>query len=237
MACYKFAMNDFSGWYLESVKPLYGEKIDKETLAKVTAHFETLLKLLHPLMPFITEEIWHNVAERPNVCDALVVAPWPKAKAYDEAFLKGFETATELVTQIRNVRKQNNIPNKVAIELFGRGTDDAVAGFYPVVTRLTNISEVHLNGEMPSQAFTFVQGRMEYAIPFGDTINAEDQVAKLIEERDYTQGFLKSVQKKLSNERFVNNAPPAVIDSERKKEADALSKISMIEEKLQALGA
>ncbi len=237
MTCYKFAMNDFSGWYLEAVKPLYGEKIDPATLNKVIGHFEILLKLLHPLMPFITEEIWHAVADRKEASEALIVAPWPKAKIADKAVLKGFESATELVTQIRNVRKQNNIANKVAIELFGRGSDDAVAGFYPVVTRLTNVSDCHFNEEMPAQAFTFVIGRMEYAIPFGETVDTGEQVAKLKEERDYALGFLKSVQKKLSNERFVNNAPPQVIDSERKKEADALSKISMIEEKLTALEA
>ncbi len=237
MTCYKFAWNDFFSWYLEAVKPTNGEQIDPVTYQKVIGHFETLLKLLHPLMPFITEEMWHLLSERQGPKEALVVAKWPEGGSYDADFIKGFDIATELVTQIRNVRKQNQIPNKIAIDLYVAGENDPLTGFYALVKRMTNVENIHMNEEMPGQAFSFVIGQMSYAVPFGEAVDVEGQKSKLEEELNYTRGFLKSVQKKLSNERFVNNAPEQVVASEKKKEADALAKISVLEEKLAGLGA
>ena len=236
MTCYKFAWNDFCSWYLEAVKPAYGERIDHNTLAKVTAHFEKLLKLLHPILPFITEEMWHLLAERKTPAEALVVAPWPQANALDRDFTEGFNRATDAITQLRNIRKQNNIPNKEPIEVYLRGDADSDVRFYPLFSRLVNVSAVHRNVDMPAQAFTFVTGAAEYAVPFGDTVDAEGQVDKIKEELIYTKGFLQSVQKKLSNERFAQNAPEKVLEIERKKESDAIAKIALLQEKLSAMG-
>jgi valyl-tRNA synthetase len=236
MTCYKFAWNDFCSWYLEAVKPAYGERIDTETQAKVTGHFETLLKLLHPLMPFVTEEMWHLLADRNSPTEALVIARWPQAKPYDATFIEGFVRATDVVTQLRNIRKQNNIPNKEPIALYLRDDSDSDQPFYPLFGRLANVSEVHRNEDMPAQAFTFVNGQAEYAVPFGDTVDAEGQVEKLREELTYTRGFLQSVMKKLGNEKFAQNAPEQVIATERKKQADAEAKIALLQEKLTQMG-
>ncbi len=236
MTCYKFAWNDFCSWYLEAVKPVYGERIDHDTLSKVTGHFEKLLKLLHPLMPFITEEMWHLLADRKTPAEALVIAPWPHATAVDNNFTEGFNRATDAITQLRNIRKQNNIPNKEPIEIYLRGDTDSDTRFYPLFYRLANVSAVYRNVDMPAQAFTFVTGTAEYAVPFGDTVDAEGQVGKIRDELNYTQGFLQSVQIKLSNKRFAQNAPEKVLEIERKKESDAIAKIALLQEKLSAMG-
>ncbi|NEN24519.1 valine--tRNA ligase [Cryomorpha ignava] len=236
MTCYKFAWNDFCSWYLEAVKPNYGETIDSHTLGRVVNHFETLLKLLHPLTPFITEEIWDLLDERNSPQDRVVVARWPLITAYDSTFIDGFTRATELITHVRNIRKQNNIPNKVAVDLFIRDDEEADSVFYPLLKKLANIDTCHRNTEMPAEAFTFVLGRAEYAVPYGEEVDVEAQVVKMREELGYTRGFLKAVQQKLSNERFVNNAPDQVVQVEKTKEADALAKIALIEEKLKTMG-
>src|SRR5690606_38598380 len=144
--------------------------------------------------------------------------------------------ATDLVSQVRNIRKQNNIPMKTAIELYIRDDEETDRQFYPLLKKLANIDTCHRNAEMPAEAFIFVLGRAEYAIPYGEEVDVESQVEKMRVELDYTRGFLKSVQQKLSNERFVNNAPDAVVQVEKTKEADALAKIALIEEKLKTMG-
>jgi valyl-tRNA synthetase len=236
MDTYKFVWNDFCSWYLEAVKPLYGEKIDTKTLDTVTRHFEQVLKIMHPLMPFITEEIWHLLKERKDPSESLVIAPWPSAGSFDAEFVKGWNKATQVVTQIRNVRKQNNIPNKEALELYVKGEAGDESRFHCLYKRLCNISDIHVDGSADGQAFTFVEGQSEYAIPFGEVVDLEAQVSKLREELNYTEGFLKSVQKKLSNERFVNGAPEQVVANEKQKEADALAKISLLRDQLKGMG-
>ncbi len=236
MTCYKFAWNDFCSWYLEAVKPNYQELIDSKTLERVIDHFETLLKLLHPLMPFITEEMWDLLRERESPQDRVVVAHWPLVTAYDKPLIDGFSRATELTSQVRNIRKQNNIPNKIMVDLFIRNDEESDQQFYPLLKKLANIETCHRDEDMPAEAFTFVIGRAEYAVPYGEEVDVEGQVDKMREELTYTRGFLKSVQKKLSNERFVNNAPEQVVQVEKTKEADALAKIALIEEKLTAMG-
>ena len=236
MTCYKFAWNDFCSWYLEAVKPNYGDTIDSSTLDRVIGHFEILLKLLHPVTPFITEEIWDLLADRKSPQDRVVVAPWPLVSAYDSSFIDGFGRATELVTQVRNIRKQNNIPNKIAVDLYIRDDEEADSHFYSLLKKLANIETCHRNADMPAEAFTFVLGRAEYAVPYGEEVDVEAQVDKMREELGYTRGFLKAVQQKLSNERFVNNAPDQVVQVEKTKEADALAKIALIEEKLKTMG-
>lgn len=236
MTCYKFAWNDFCSWYLEAVKPNYGESIDSKTLSRVIGHFESLLKLLHPLTPFITEEIWDLLAERTSPQHRVVVAPWPLVSAYDTTLIDGFARATELTTQVRNIRKQNNIPNKIAVDLYIRNDEEVDSHFYPLLKKLANIETCHRDAEMPAEAFTFVLGRAEYAVPYGEEVDVEAQIDKMREDLIYTRGFLKAVQKKLSNERFVNNAPEQVVQVEKTKEADALAKIALIEEKLKTMG-
>jgi valyl-tRNA synthetase len=237
MTCYKFAWNDFCSWYLEAVKPAYGENMDTATNAAVLGHFETLLKLLHPLMPFITEEMWHLLAERSAPGEALTVAPWPTAVKYDAEAIRGFAKATEIVSHVRNVRSENGIPFKEPVELCVRGDQETDTAFYPVIRKLANVSNCHRNAEMPERAFTFVISGAEYAIPIGDNIDTGEQAEKLIADLEYTRKFLKSVQKKLGNERFVSNAPEQVVATEKKKQADAEAKIALIEEKLNAMGA
>jgi valyl-tRNA synthetase len=187
-------------------------------------------------MPFVTEEMWHLLADRNSPTEALVIARWPQAKPYDATFIEGFVRATDVVTQLRNIRKQNNIPNKEPIALYLRDDSDSDQPFYPLFGRLANVSEVHRNEDMPAQAFTFVNGQAEYAVPFGDTVDAEGQVEKLREELTYTRGFLQSVMKKLGNEKFAQNAPEQVIATERKKQADAEAKIALLQEKLTQMG-
>lgn len=236
MTIYKFAWNDFCSWYLEAVKPPHGEGIDRITHRTVVEHFDVLLRLLHPLMPFITEEMWHLLRERNGPADCLTLAKWPGFSEYNEDILSAFERTTAVITQIRNVRKKNNIPNKIPVELYA---SDADTGHVhdALIVKLANVSQVHRGEELPAEAFTFVIGRTEYAVPFAGQIDTEEQIDKLKEELEYTRGFLKSVDKKLSNERFVNNAPPQVVENERKKRADAEAKIGLLTEKLNSLGA
>ena len=236
MTCYKFAWNDFCSWFLEAVKPNYGEAIDAKTLARVVDHFETLLKILHPVMPFITEEMWDILRERKSPQDRVVIAPWPLVVSYETELIKGFSRATDLVSQVRNIRKQNNIPNKIAVDLFIRNDEKSDSEFYPLLKKLANIETCYRNEDMPAEAFTFVLGRTEYAVPYGEEVDVEGQVDKMREELKYTRGFLKSVQGKLSNEKFVKGAPEQVVEMEKNKEADALAKIALIEEKLTAMG-
>lgn len=236
MTCYKFAWNDFCSWFLEAVKPNYGEAIDTATYNRVIDYFEILLKILHPIMPFITEEMWGLLRDRNSPKERIVIASWPEVKPFDDELINSFARATELVSQIRNVRKQNNIPNKTGVDLFIRNDEVSDKKFYPLLTKLANVEACHRDVEMPAEAFTFVLGRAEYAVPYGETVDVEGQVAKMKEELAYTRGFLNSVQKKLSNEKFINGAPQKVVDLERAKEADALAKIELIEAKLKSMG-
>jgi len=234
MATYKFAWNDFCSWYLEAVKPNYGEQIDNTTLKAVIGHFEKLVKLIHPLMPFITEEIWHNLKERKSDKDCVTIASWPDAKGFDAELIDGFSTASEVVSQIRNIRKQNNIPNKDTLEIYTK-SEQLSEKYDPLTRKLANISSIHHNAEAPGQCFTFIVGKTEYSIPFGEVVDMEAQSEKIKEELEYTRGFLKSVQKKLSNDGFVKGAPEKVVAMEKKKESDALAKIAMLEEQLDGM--
>lgn len=237
MTAYKFTWNDFCSWYLEAIKPDYGEKIDTLTLEAAIGHFETVVKILHPLMPFITEEIWHLLRDRKSPSDCLTISSWPECKEQDDELLKGFERTTEVVSAIRNIRKQNNIPNKEKPELLVRGESEGDEIFHCIIRKLANVEDVVTSSELPKQAFGFVIGAAEYALPFGDMVDTEARASKIKEELEYARGFLNSVRKKLSNDRFVNNAPEQVVANERKKEADAKAKIAVLEEQLSGLGA
>ncbi len=236
MLTYKFAWNDFCSIYLEAVKPIYGMAIDKGTKEIVVRHFEILLKLMHPLMPFISEEMWHLLRARLTPSEALVIAPWPKAKVYNAQIIADFERSCAIITEVRNIRAQNNIPMKTTLELFVESGKDFPLTQVPIIAKLANVGEIEAIGEMPKQAFQFVIDRITFAIPYGEAVDMEEQTGKMKEEIDYLRGFLKSVQQKLTNEKFMSGAPDAVVANERKKEADAQNKINLLETKLAEMG-
>lgn len=234
MTTYKLVWDDFCSWYLEMVKPAYQQPIDKKTLEQTITFFEQLLKLMHPFTPFITEELWHLLKERKTGED-IIIASWPSVGNIDNEILKQFDVATEIISNIRNIRKQNNIANKVELSLSVKDNGGVNKSFDMVITKMGNLTDLNYVDSKVSNAFSFIVKNNEYFIPFGDEIDVEEELKKLQSELDYTRGFLSSVQKKLSNEKFVNNAPQQVVDNERKKEADATNKILILEEKIKAL--
>ena len=234
MAIYKLIWDDFCSWFLEIVKPAYQKPIDKDTLAQVIQLFEANLKLLHPFMPFLSEEVWQHIAARTPE-EALCIAQWPKTQAFDAKLIADFEFASEIVSGIRTVRKQKNIPNKEVLELLELHSDTATNAMDAIVIKLGNLSGIESVSQAVDGALSFRVKSAEYFIPIGGTIDVEAELKKLNEELDYTRGFLKSVEKKLSNERFVNNAPPKVVELERKKVADAEAKIKTLEKSLASL--
>jgi valyl-tRNA synthetase len=235
MAIYKLVWDDFCSWYLEMVKPGYEQPIDAKTLEATKSFFENLLKVLHPFTPFVAEELWHALRERAEG-DDIIIAAWPSVKSFDTQNLKQFDLASEVITNIRNIRKSNNIATKVKLELFIRKTQTIETGFDSIIVKMGNLSVLEYVQDKVANANSFIVAGNEYFIPFGDTIDVEAEKAKISEELTYTKGFLKSVQSKLSNERFVAGAPEAVITNERNKEADALAKIALLEEKMASLG-
>ena len=234
MAIYKLVWDDFCSWYLEIVKPGYEQPIDAKTLEASKSFFENLLKVLHPFTPFVAEELWHALRERAEG-DDIIVATWPSVKSFDTQNLKQFDLASEVITNIRNIRKNNNIATKVKLELFIRKTQTIETGFDSIIVKMGNLSVLEYVQDKVANANSFIVAGNEYFIPFGDTIDVEAEKAKIAEELTYTKGFLKSVQSKLSNERFVVGAPDAVITNERNKESDALAKIALLEEKMASL--
>ena len=235
MSVYKFVWDDFCSSYLEMIKPAYQKPIDKITLDATLAYFEDLLKLLHPFMPFISEEIWSLISERRSVDDRLIVAKWPKLEAVNAKLLQDESFAAEVVSGIRTIRKEKNIPNKEPLELFIKRNENSDTSFDSVISKLGNLSSLEYVNEKVEGALSFRVKSNEYFIPLSGSVNIEEEIANLTQELDYTKGFLKSVMKKLSNERFVNNAPEQVIANERKKQSDAEAKIKIIEEQLAAI--
>jgi valyl-tRNA synthetase len=234
MAIYKLVWDDFCSWYLEMIKPGYEQPIDRQTLEKTKFFFEELLKVMHPFTPFVSEELWHALNERKEGED-IVIAEWPKVKAINENYLTAFEKAEKIISQIRTIRKNNNIANKVKLEMYVRADATTQTDFDAVISKMGNLSVFEYVADKMQQANSFIVEGVEYFIPFGDTVDVEAEIKKMEEELGYTKGFLKSVQGKLSNERFVAGAPAQVLDLERKKEADALGKIQLLEEKLASL--
>lgn len=234
MAIYKLVWDDFCSWFLEMIKPAYQQPIDKKTFDKAIEMLENNLKLLHPFMPFLTEEIWQHIAERSKE-EALIVSTWPESKAFNAQLIANFDTASEVISGIRTIRKEKNIAFKDAIELKAINNEKTATYFDSVITKLGNISALEYVSEKVDGALSFRVKSNEFFIPVTGNINVEEEIAKLTEELNYTKGFLKSVQGKLSNEKFVNGAPEKVLEMERKKEADALSKIATIEQSLASL--
>ncbi len=238
MATYKLVWDDFCAWYLEVIKPEFvdgaPQPIDKKTYDSTIQYLESLLKIMHPWMPFITEEIWHLLKERGET-DCIIVAEWPKTlHKLDTRQLGEFEVSKELVTVVRNVRAQKQISPKEKLEVIERS--DATRSYFDnAIIKMANLSGFNYSKEKVEGAFSFVIKTTEFYIPLANNLNAEEEKARLLKDLEYNKGFLKSVQVKLGNEKFVANAKPEIIAVERKKESDALSKIKALEEQLAAL--
>jgi len=234
MSIYKLVWDDFCSWFLEIIKPGYQQPIDSATYNKAIEMLENNMKLLHPFMPFLTEEIWHHIAERTPE-QALIVGEWPKVTPYNEQLITDFDFATEVISGIRTIRKDKNIPFRDAIELCVMNNEKASTYFDSVIMKLGNVEDLMYTVDKVDGALSYRVKSNEYFIPISGKIDVEAEAAKLTEELNYTKGFLRSVQGKLSNEKFVAGAPEQVIANERKKEADALAKIAMIEQSLAGL--
>jgi len=235
MTVYTLFRDEFSSWYLEMVKPAYQQPIDKKTFDSTVALFEKLMQLLHPFMPFLTEEIYQLLADRSEE-DSIMVSVMPKPDSYDANLLAKFEQVKEVIVAVRNIRKQKNIAFKEVLEMTYKAKEDNYdASFDCVVAKMCNLKEITTaNGEMAG-AMSFIVNAIEYFIPLGDLVNVEEEIKKMEDELKYTQGFLMSVQKKMSNERFVNNAPAKVIEIEKKKMADAEAKIKVLEDRIASM--
>lgn len=232
MDVYKLFWDEFSSWYLEMIKPGYEQPIDRITYEATLSFFDSLLRLLHPFMPFITEELWQALEPR-REGESIMISLQPQIAAVDQAYLEAFEVVKEIIGGIRTIRLQKNIPAKETLQLEIVG--EHMEAFNPVITKLCNISSIANVNEKSAGAVSFLVRTTEYAVPLGNMINVEEELARLAEELAYQQGFLASVLKKLSNESFVSKAPAQVIEMERKKQADAESKIKSLEESMAAL--
>ena len=236
MAVYKLFWDEFSSWYLEMIKPAYGQPIDRRTYELTLKYFDELLKLLHPFMPFITEELWQNIEER-KAGESLMTQQMSNVEelpAQSKEVLSWFETLKDVVSGVRTVRVQKNIPQKDELELEIVGESD-ITNYQSLVSKLCNLSAVKTVETKSDGSVSFLVGTTEYAVPLGNMIDVEAEIEKLEAELKYQEGFLQSVLKKLSNEKFVGKAPANVIDMERKKQADAESKIASLKESIVAL--
>ena len=231
MAIYKFFWDDFCAWYLEAVKPAYGAGIDKVTYEATIGFFDALLKMIHPIMPFITEELWQNMAQRKEG-ETIMNQRYPQAKAYDSEFITSFEMACETVAGVRNIRQSKGLSPREVLDLKIKGNFPSEV--IPVVVKLANVNVGAADGDL-SAAQRFMVRTVEMFVPLTGLVNLEEEIAKIEADLAYQQKFLDSVRKKLSNERFVANAPEAVVAVERKKEADSLSKIESLTASLNAL--
>ena len=229
MEIYKLYCDEFSGWYLEMIKPAYQQPIDRATYEATLGFFDRLLVLLHPFMPFITEELWQNLYERKQGETIMVASlPRPSLKGGSNEILSDIETLKEIVSGVRNVRASKNIPQKEKLTLI------SPVELNPLVDKLANV-EIANSGDSNGNCAKFIVGTTEFAIPMDAFINVEEELKKLEADLAHQQGFLKGVMAKLSNERFVANAKPEIVELERKKKADAESRIASIEEAIKAL--
>lgn len=232
MNIYKLIWDDYCSWYLEDVKPPFGEDIDKKTYIETIAILEDLLKLLHPFMPFISEEIWQTIKKR-EIQESLIITSTFSENAYNESIISNFEVTKEIISSIRNFRSEKGLSPKESLTLIVKSSDklENIA----TIKKLANISQIkdQLNENEPS--YTFLVGKLEFAIPFTQTIDTEAEKAKILEDIAYLEGFLKSVNAKLSNEKFVNGAPQKVVEMERKKQSDTLEKLTILKESLKKL--
>jgi valyl-tRNA synthetase len=235
MTVYRLFWDEFSSWYLESIKPAYQKPIDTVTYNTTIEFFENMLKLLHPFTPFITEEIWHLIRERDEK-ECIMIAKWPKEHTIDSELLKEFEYTKDVISNIRTIRKEKNIPQKDTLELSVIPHEKSYNGqFEALIVKLCNIRDMTHVTEKIEGAGTFIVNTNEYFVPLGNLIDTEEEIAKLEKELEYNRGFLNSIMKKLSNERFVNNAPEQVVTMEQKKKSDAEENIRLLESQIAAL--
>ncbi|MDQ4141042.1 MAG: class I tRNA ligase family protein, partial [Bacteroidota bacterium] len=235
LTVYKLVWDDFCSQYLEMIKPVYQQPIDGTTYERTIDFLENLMKLLHPFMPFITEELWHELRER-QPKDYIIVANWPEVKSADTGLIERMDKSLEIVAGIRNLRNSKNIPNTKTLTLSVKTIDASlVTEFKAIIQKLANISEINFVEAALENAISFVQGASEFFIPMEGNVDIAVERERLQKELDYTKGFLLSVDKKLSNERFVNGAPEAVLEKERQKKADAEAKIQALEQGLAAI--
>ncbi len=233
MAAYKLFWDEFSSWYLEAVKPAYQQPIDATTYKRTIEFFDAMLRILHPFMPFITEELWQHLATRQEG-ESIMIAHMPEPKAYDAHVITLFETTKQIISGIRTIRLQKNIANRESLTLqIINGLHDDTNN--SIIAKLSNLSQIDRVTEKDANSATFLVGTTEYAVPLGNNIDVEAELKKLEADLQYMQGFLRTVMGKLNNERFVNNAPEKVVALERKKKADAESKIKSIEERIAEL--
>ncbi|MEW6468082.1 MAG: valine--tRNA ligase [Bacteroidota bacterium] len=240
MATYKLVWDDFCSWYLEMIKPEFAEgksgPVDKATYNATIHFFEDILKALHPFMPFITEEIWHLVAERKEK-DCIIIADWPKRQDFDKDIIGKIEVLKELVTTIRSFRQQKNISPREKLDVFELSATERndPCRLDPIAIKLCNLSSYRYTTKKIDKAYGFIVRTIEFFIPIQQSLNTSEEKERIAKELEYNKGFLQSVQKKLANEKFVQNARPEVVEVEKKKEADALAKIKALEEQLNAL--
>ena len=233
MAVYKLFWDEFSSWYLEMIKPAYGRPVSKTVYDTTIGFFDNLLHLLHPFMPFITEELWQHIVDRRDG-ESLMVSPMTAPGKVDEAIVQQFEVVKEIISNVRSIRLQKNIAQKETLELQTVG-ENPVAAFNAVITKMCNLSSIAVVEAKADGAAAFMVGTTEYAVPLGNMIDVKAEIARMEAELKHKEGFLQGVLKKLSNEKFVNNAPAAVIELERKKQADAESIIKSLKESIAAL--
>ncbi len=233
MTVYKLFWDEFSSWYLEMIKPAYGQPISKEVYDRTIGFFDNLLHLLHPFMPFITEELWQHIVERQEG-ESLMVSPMAAPAAYEESLLQQFEVVKEVISNIRAIRLQKNIAQKETLELQVVGANP-IEAFNAVLVKMCNLSAISVVEAKADGAAAFMVGTTEYAVPLGNLIDVEAEIARMEAELKHKEGFLQGVLKKLSNEKFVAHAPANVIELERKKQADAESIIKSLKESIAAL--
>jgi valyl-tRNA synthetase len=235
MNVYTTVRDEFSGWLLEMVKPAYQQPIDGKTYEELIDIFDEVLRFLHPFMPFVSEEVWQLLKERKQG-DSITISSWPKSTGYDETLIAQFEDVKEAIAGLRTIRTKNNIPNKDQLELaIMVGDKGFTPEFNSVLLKMGNLSALNLVTEEVKLAASFLVKSTTFFVPMGGTIDVEEELKKLQVELDYTKGFLNSVIKKLSNERFVSSAPEAVVAIERAKQADAEAKIKVLEEQIASL--
>ena len=228
---YKLIWDDFCSWYLEAVKPNFGESISQEVYNQTIRFFEELMRLLHPFMPFLTEELYQNIQHR-GINEALVIAQQNSGGQFDETTISQFETAKEIISGVRNYRQSKGISPKEQVELF---TSEKSFANESVIQKLANVSAIHYAEKTDKPSFTFLVGAVEISVPLSENLDLSAEKEKTEEELTYLRGFLASVEKKLSNEKFVANAKPEIVETERKKQKDTLEKIAILEEKLKSL--
>lgn len=233
MDAYRLVRDDFSSWYLEMIKPAYGSKIDHQTLTQVKERLDALLRLLHPFMPFITEELWQHLTQR-RQGESIMYAPTPKAGQFDTATITSMLTAQEIITAVRSVRASKSISPKQEVKLCVVG-EQLPTVFSDVITKLANVNEISVNADDDPTAASFMVGTVKFCVPLTEAIDTEAELQRLKKDLEYNLGFRRSVEKKLSNERFVANAPQTVVEAERKKLADANARIEALEASIAAL--